>query len=36
MKMLCVLALAGAMAMSAVAQDNGDGKSTVIGMEPSL
>jgi ketosteroid isomerase-like protein len=33
MKMLCVLALAGAMAMPAAAQDNSEGKSTVIAME---
>ena len=33
MKLLCVLALAGAMAMSAAAQDNGDDQSRVIAME---
>jgi ketosteroid isomerase-like protein len=33
MKMLCVLALAGAMAMPVVAQDNSGGESTVIAME---
>jgi hypothetical protein len=33
MKMLCVLALAGAMAMPLVAQDNSEGESKVIAME---
>jgi ketosteroid isomerase-like protein len=33
MKILCILALAGAMAMSLVAQDNSGGESTVIAME---